>query len=110
MLLVSGGWTGDVRLDSTEIFDPDLGSWSAEAALPMKYGINGLKSATIYNRVFIFGKAFFAIYNSYSLTIFTGGYDGSYSPEWQNSALMICCLNSCIPLQNNNRMKKMGCS
>ena len=60
MLLVSGGWTGDVRLDSTEIFDPDLGSWSAEAALPMKYGINGLKSATIDNRVFIFGKAFFA--------------------------------------------------
>ena len=60
ILIVSGGM-GAVRLDSTEIFDPDLGSWSAGAALPMKYGINGLKSATIDNRVFIFGKTFFAI-------------------------------------------------
>ena len=68
ILIVSGGM-GAVRLDSTEIFDPDLGSWSAGAALPMKYGINGLKSATIDNRVFIFGKAFFAIYNCITIVI-----------------------------------------
>ena len=58
ILLVSGGM-GVVRLDSTEIFDPRVGSWRAGAALPMKYGINGLRSATIYNRVFIFGEEFY---------------------------------------------------
>ena len=52
ILLVSGGYGGSF-LDSTELFDLDLGGWITGAALPnpMRY----LRAATIDNRVYIFG-------------------------------------------------------
>ena len=53
MFLVTGGKTGSVRLDSTEIYDPDLGSWRTGAALPSTMA--GHKAANIDNRVLIFG-------------------------------------------------------
>ena len=34
MFLVAGGWDGSDDLDSTEIFDPLVGSWTAGAKLP----------------------------------------------------------------------------
>ena len=53
MLLVSGGWTGSNYLDTTEIFDPSLGSWRAGAALPSTR--RDLRATTLDNRVLIFG-------------------------------------------------------
>ena len=53
MFLVSGGY-GDDWLDSTEIFDPSLGSWRAGAALPSSR--EGLRVTTIDNRVLLFGN------------------------------------------------------
>merc|ERR1712110_738244 len=52
MLLVSGGADGNY-LDSTEIFDPSLGSWRAGAALPSPR--MGLRATNIDNRVLLFG-------------------------------------------------------
>ena len=54
MLIVGGGWTGFVRLDSTEIFDPRLGSWRAGATLPCP--MFGLRATNIDNRVLFFGN------------------------------------------------------
>ena len=53
MFLVTGGKTGSVRLDSTEIYDPDLGSWRTGAALPSP--MIGHKAVNIDNRVLILG-------------------------------------------------------
>ena len=56
MFLVTGGSStssGSGRLDSTEIYDPDLGSWKDGAALPGPR--NSLTAATIANRILIFG-------------------------------------------------------
>ena len=52
ILLVTGGYGGG-PLDSTEIFDPVLGSWSARAALPTPMG--HVKAASLDNRVLIVG-------------------------------------------------------
>ena len=58
MFLVTGGkyWITDPQyLDSTEIFDPLLGSWTASGAkLPRP--MNGLKAETINDRVLLFGN------------------------------------------------------
>ena len=54
MFIVSGGFAGSsTYLDSTEIFDPDVGSWRAGAALPSPMASMG--EAKIFNRVFVFG-------------------------------------------------------
>ena len=54
MFLVTGGRSGGtVMLDSTEIYDPDLGSWRAGAALPSL--TERMQAASIGNRVLIFG-------------------------------------------------------
>ena len=54
MFLVTGGYDGSMdQLDSTEIFDPDLGSWRAGAALPSPMVDH--KAVNIDNRVLIFG-------------------------------------------------------
>ena len=58
MLLVTGGWGPNGDIDSTEIFDPDLGSWSAGAALPPR---NAVIAATISNRVLLFGIDIFIL-------------------------------------------------
>ena len=53
MLLVTGGLNVGINIDSTEIFDPSLGSWRAGAALP--HPMYNMKAANIDNRVLIFG-------------------------------------------------------
>ena len=53
MFLVTGGSAGLDKLDSTEIYDPDLGSWRAGAALPSL--TERMQAASIGNRVLIFG-------------------------------------------------------
>ena len=55
MFLVSGGYRdkSSENLDSTEIFDPDLGRWTAGAALPSK--MRALRAANIDGRVLFFG-------------------------------------------------------
>ena len=53
MFLVSGGNRDGDQIDSTEIYDPDLGSWRGGAALPSK--LEGLMAANIDGRVLFFG-------------------------------------------------------
>ncbi len=56
MFLVTGGYDydgSDDYLDSTEIYDPDSGSWRAGAALPSPRSI--LRAISIDNRILIFG-------------------------------------------------------
>ena len=53
ILLVSGGNEGGSYLDSTEIFDTNLGGWITGAVLPNP--MDRLRAATIDNRVYIFG-------------------------------------------------------
>ena len=57
MFFVTGGQTESDLLDSTEIYDPDLGSWAPGAALssPMIH----LRATTIDNRVLLFGNVYF---------------------------------------------------
>ena len=55
MFLVSGGYDeSDNFLDSTEIFDPSLGSWRAGAALPSP--VYDLRATNLDNRVLLFGN------------------------------------------------------
>ena len=53
MFLVSGGYGGGSYLDSTEIYDPEVGSWRAGAALPSKR-VN-LRAVNIDGRILFFG-------------------------------------------------------
>ena len=53
MFLVTGGYYGGY-LDSTEIFDPNLGSWKAGSALPNRF-VMTMRATTIDNRVLLFG-------------------------------------------------------
>ncbi len=55
MFLVTGGYGASHRLDSTETYDPMLGSWAASGAnLPRP--MEGLRAANINDRVLIFGN------------------------------------------------------
>ena len=79
MFLVSGGGLPDTGiLDSTEIFDTDLGSWKAGAALPNIK--QHLRATTIDNRVLLFG-----ITNIYFL-----------APTGAQEMLMIVCSFVCL--------------
>ena len=53
MFLVTGGYYAGT-LDSTEIFDPNFGSWSDGSALP-NFFMSTLRAITIDNRVLLFG-------------------------------------------------------
>ena len=78
VFLVTGGWTGSDRLDTTEVYDPSVGSWTAGAKLPRP--MTGLTAAYIENQVLIFGEGhFIPDTNIYSNMIFSGGYDGRNS-------------------------------
>ena len=81
MLLVSGGHLGNNHksyLQSTEIYDPEVGSWRAGAALPSKR--NGPRAANIDGRILFFGiNTLSRIEDSYKRPIYlhvTGGFDG----------------------------------
>ena len=52
--MVTGGWDGAEILDSTELYDPSMGSWSAGAKLPQP--MSGLKATNIKDRVLLFGN------------------------------------------------------
>ena len=54
MFLVTGGWDGAEILDSTEMYDPSVGSWANGAKLPQP--MSGLKATNINDRVLIFGR------------------------------------------------------
>ena len=54
MFLVTGGWDGAEILDSTELYDPSIGSWANGAKLPQP--VSGLKAININDRVLIFGN------------------------------------------------------
>ena len=54
MFLVTGGWDGAEILDSTELYDPSVGSWADGAKLPQ--AVSGLKAININDRVLIFGN------------------------------------------------------
>ena len=53
MFLVTGGYGGSDYRDSTEIYDPDHGSWRYGAALPSPRKF--LRVAYIDSRILIFG-------------------------------------------------------
>ena len=54
MYLVIGGLIDYDLLDTTETFDPMVGSWAtSDAKLPQP--LEGMKAASINNRVLIFG-------------------------------------------------------
>ena len=56
MLLVTGGIdgvSGSGLTDSTEIYDPDIGSWRTRAALPSP--MQDMRAASLGNRVLVFG-------------------------------------------------------
>ena len=55
ILLVIGGYGIDDVLNSTEIYDPDLGSWRVGAAL-LPSPMADLIATSIDNRVLVFGK------------------------------------------------------
>ena len=52
---MTGGYGASHRLDSTETYDPLMGSWAASgASLPRP--MSDLRAANINDRVFIFGN------------------------------------------------------
>ena len=53
MFLVTGGETVSDTLGSTEIYDPEIGSWSEVPPLPSPR--SSLRAASLGNRVLIFG-------------------------------------------------------
>ena len=58
VLFVTGGWTGSdsnsLGLDSTEVFDPSVGSWTAGARLPRP--MFRLTATYIAGQVLLFGE------------------------------------------------------
>ena len=62
VFLVTGGSDGSDFLDSTEVYDPSVGSWTAGARLPR--GMWGLRAAYIAEQVLIFGKGNFILYTN----------------------------------------------
>ena len=57
MFLVTGGSVGlywDEMLDSTETFDPLVGTWTTSGA-KLAHSMDGLKAETINGRLFVFG-------------------------------------------------------
>ena len=53
MFLVTGGHDESVRLDSTELYDPDVGSWVSGAKLQRP--LSALSAASIDARIIILG-------------------------------------------------------
>ena len=58
VFLVTGGLNGSY-LDSTEVFDPSVGSWIAGARLPRP--MSNLRAAYIADQVLIFGEGHFIL-------------------------------------------------
>ena len=55
VLIVTGGRTGpEIGSDSTEVYDPRVGSWTAGRSLPRR--MDGVAATTINDQVLIFGE------------------------------------------------------
>ena len=55
VFLVTGGWDENFyNLDSTEVYNPNVGSWTVGTSLPKP--LIQLSATNIEGRVFIFGK------------------------------------------------------
>ena len=61
VFLVTGGYDGD-RLDSTEVYDLSVGSWTAGARLPRPMW--RLTAAYIEDQVLIFGEGHFILFTN----------------------------------------------
>ena len=64
--MVMGGWTGSDYLDTTETLASDEDTWVTAATLPRP--IDGLRAATIDDRVLIFGNYMYFIYHTPDIT------------------------------------------
>ena len=58
VFLVTGGIGSDF-LDTTEVFDPSVGSWTAGARLPR--AMSYLRAAYIADQILIFGEGHFIL-------------------------------------------------
>ena len=73
VFMVTGGYASSSALDSNEMFDRDLGSWTTSGAkLPRP--MRGLRAANIDDRVIIFGNYSLLIITENRNTIIAGGY------------------------------------
>ena len=54
---MTGGYDGYEDLDTTEVYDPNVGSWTAGAKLPFK--MKGMRATYIADQVLIFGEGHF---------------------------------------------------
>ena len=59
---MTGGWDGSDRFDTTELYDPSVGSWTYGARLPRP--MSGLRAAYIAEQVLIFGEGHFILYTN----------------------------------------------
>ena len=59
MLLVTGGWDGTDRLDSTEILEDN--NWKITASLPSAR--DDFIAASIDNKILVFGRNIFIFYD-----------------------------------------------
>ena len=60
--LVTGGYDGYDLLDTTELYDPSVGSWTARARLPRPMAY--LTAAYISGQVLFFGEGHFIMYTN----------------------------------------------
>ena len=88
VLLVTGGLDGSY-LDTTELFDPSVGSWIVGARLPRP--MSNLRAAYIADQVLIFGEGylFYSYFykDSYRIIIFSGGYFYAGSDNYLDTIL-----------------------
>ena len=68
VFLVTGGLNGSNYLDSTEVFDPSVGSWTAGARLPRPMW--ELRATYIADQVLIFGEGHFILFTNMILWYF----------------------------------------
>ena len=55
MLLVTGGYTGQERLASTEVYRPSAGEWREVPGAELPRPMMGVGVVTLNNRVLLFG-------------------------------------------------------
>ena len=56
VLLVTGGWTGQERLDSTEVYRPSAGEWREVHSGVLPRPMRGVRVVTLNNRALLFGE------------------------------------------------------
>ena len=94
MFLVTGGETVSDTLGSTEIYDPEIGSWSEVPPLPSPR--SSLRAASLGNRVLIFG---IDIYCKHKVSLIN-----TFDNLIVNSCMDLVCLSTtpCVTLGTNS--------